>query len=165
MHIHSFPGVLLSGLVLLGCTGEAQWVLTEGPKTEVPAAPVDERARMTSFQGLSSGLPSNAVPHGIAHLDGTVYLVVDGRLFGLGSGAKAWSTVSLPLAASEKVTSVTRVDLSLFITTTEGLVRLDWGDAVAVRLVAAPSCWWQLRAGCSFRRTRAQRSRCARAAR
>ncbi len=140
MHISSSRlfGVLLSGLVLSGCTGEAEWALA--PTTgETPATvPVEERARMTSFQGLSSGLPSNAAPRGIAHLDGTVYLVVDGQLFSLASGATAWLPVILPLAATEKVTSITRVELSLFITTTEGLVRLDWGDAVAVRLAAAP---------------------------
>jgi hypothetical protein len=142
MHIHSlrFPGVLLSGLVLLGCTGEAEWALTADPKTEAPAGTpaTEERGRMTSFQGLSSGLPMNAAPRGIAHLDGTVYLVVNGQLFSLASAAQAWTAVSLPLAATEKVTSVTRVDLSLFITTTEGLLTLEWGDSVAMRRAAAP---------------------------
>lgn len=138
MHIRSPLVVLLSGLALLGCVGEAEWALeptaTPGPNM----VPVEERSKMTSFQGLSSGLPANAAPQGIAHLDGTVYLVVDGQLFSLASGAKSWSALTLSLAATEKVTSVTRVDLSLFITTTEGLVRLDWGEMVAARLAAGP---------------------------
>lgn len=138
--MHIYPSrlllVLLNGLALLGCTGEAEWALA--PKVDAPVAPGEERARMTSFQGLSSGLPMNAAPRAIAHLDGTLYLVVDGQLFSLASGARAWVAVSLPLAAGEKVTSVTRVDLSLFITTTDGLVRLDWSDAIGVRLAAAP---------------------------
>ena len=127
MHIHSYRWLMLSGLALLGCTGEAEWTLEQSPTTSPgPAAvapPVEERARMTSFQGLSSGLPANAVPAGMAHLDGTVYLVVDGALFSLASGAKEWTAVMLPLVGAEKVTTVTKVDLSLFITTPEGLVR------------------------------------------
>jgi hypothetical protein len=140
MHISSprLLVVLLSGLTLAGCIGEAEWALA--PTAELPGGPgvVEERARMTSFQGLSSGLPANAVPRGIAHLDGTVYLVVDGQLFSLASAAQVWSAVVLPLAAGERVTSITRVDLALFVTTTEGLVRLDWGEAAAVRVAAAP---------------------------
>lgn len=130
----------MTGLALVGCVGEAEWVLAPPDETTPPAAtPMpEERSKMTSFQGLSSGLPTNAAPAGIAHLDGTVYLVVDGQLFGLASGAKAWTPVALALSAGEKVTAVTRVDLSLFIATSEGLLRQDFGDEAAVRLTGAP---------------------------
>ena len=140
MHIHSrLLTVLLSGLALLGCVGEAEWSLEPPPAD--PAAAVgapDARTHVSSFQGLSSGLPANAALQGIAHLDGTVYLAVGGSLFSLGAGSKAWAQVSLPLNAGEQVTSVTRVDLALYVTTSQGLLRLDWGNETPSRLTAAP---------------------------
>ncbi len=137
MHIR--PAVVV--LLLTGCVGEAEWALGTGPQVtpETPTTPVEVRARMTSFQGLSSGLPASANPHGIAHLDGTVYLVVDGQLFSLASAAKEWTVVALPLNAAEKVTSISRVDLSLYLTTTDGLLRLDWGKDGVARLAGAPA--------------------------
>jgi hypothetical protein len=143
--MHSFSRlsvVLLSGLALLGCTGEADWVLAPGAVGTDPAAPstpADERAHLSSFQGLSSGLPSNAKPTSLAHLDGTLYLVSNGQLFSLASGAKAWTPIDLGLGAGEQVTSVSRVDLALYLTTTAGLLRLDWGSEIAARLAAAPA--------------------------
>lgn len=135
-----FLFLLVSGLALLGCVGEAEWALEPGATPAAPpaAAMPEERSKMTSFQGLSSGLPANAAPTAIAHLDGTVYLVVEGQLFGLPTGAKAWAPVTLALGAGERVTTVTRVDLSLFVATTEGLFRQDFGDEAAVRLAGAP---------------------------
>lgn len=132
--------VLLSGLTLLACTGEAEWALAPAsadPST--PVTPVEQRTRLTSFQSLSSGLPANAKPVGIAHVDGTLYLVVGGQLFSLGSGATAWNPVGLSLQPNEQVTSVTRIELALYLTTTLGLVRLDWGNETATRLTAAPA--------------------------
>lgn len=131
---------LLSGLALLGCVGEAEWQLEpsgENAPAAVPTAP-EERSKLTSFQGLSSGLPANANPAGIAHLDGTVYLVVDGALFSLPTGAKAWTQVALELAVGERVTSVTRVDLALLIATSEGLLKQEFGDEKATRVANAP---------------------------
>ncbi len=151
MHIYSFRLFAVLSSVLLGCAGEAEWSLVEGrpsqPAPAVTAPPAQERAKMTSFQGLSMGLPSSAAPRGIAHLDGTVYLVIDGQLFSLASGAKAWSAVVLPLAPAERVTSVTRVDLSLYLTTTDGLFRLVWGEAAAVRLPAPKNGWALVKKG------------------
>jgi hypothetical protein len=98
----------------------------------------EERGRLSSFQGLSSGLPANAKPTAIAHLDGTLYMVAEGQLYSLASAAKSWNSVALPLASGEQVTSVTRVDLALYLTTTEGLLRMEWGDLIPVRISAAP---------------------------
>src|SRR5471032_1692736 len=101
MHTPSrFLVVTASSLALFGCMGEADWSL-QPPTAADPTTPtaVDAPARLSSFQGLSSGLPEKAKPVGIAHLDGTVYLVVAGQLFSLGSGAQTWSPVTLPLNA------------------------------------------------------------------
>src|SRR5437588_432380 len=87
----------LSGLALLGCVAEADWAGAPVTDSPAPSGTTDPRSHLSSFQGLSSGLPSDMLPSAIAHLDGTVYLVVDGQLFSLASAATAWTTVGLPL--------------------------------------------------------------------
>ena len=139
MHTPSrFLVVVLSGLALLGCAGEAEWTMQGGAPAAPAKAPTSDGSHLSSFQGLSSGLPANPRPTAIAHLDGTVYLVVEGQLFRLVAGGKAWTPVALPLAATEKVTSVVRIDLSLYVSTSEGLLRYDWTSEKTVRLTGAP---------------------------
>ena len=136
--------------VLAGCGGEAAWAPPAGGTDGTPSAAVGDSdpVRLTSFQGLSEGLPVGAPVRSTASLDGVVYLVADMAtgpgLYTLQSGERAWKPSAVVLQAGERVTSVSRVDFDLYLTaaTTAGtgsVYRMELGSDTFTRLTAAPA--------------------------
>ena len=90
------------------------------------------RLQVSTFQAVSSGLPSGFVPHGAALLDNTVYLGGDG-IFTLDMSATQWVAASAPLNAGEVATSVTRDGTMVLVTVADaagnhgGVLAYDFG--------------------------------------
>lgn len=143
-----------------GCWGEATWVIEPGaaPANEAPVLEGPPPLRLSTFQGISAGLPSGVAPKASAHFDGALYLAAGEGLFALDSGSTTWRAVPLGTIAGEKVTSVSRIDTSLFVTVADtaagkgGALRLDFGADAFVRLSAAPDApaWTLARKGSSL---------------
>src|SRR5213082_1487946 len=92
--------LLFAAFALAHCVGEADFLGPNGSGgSEVggrdPSAPV----KVSGWQELSAGLPSNATFGAMAQFDGTVYAVASGELYALASNTMAWSKVALPLRA------------------------------------------------------------------
>src|SRR5438067_13479004 len=115
-----FALAVVLGFFAAGCVGEAEWNVEPGagePAKKDPSAPV----QVSGWQELSAGLPASATVASMAHFDGVVYGVAAGELYALPSNTTAWSKVALPLSAGEQVTSVARIDLGIYATTSSGL--------------------------------------------
>ncbi len=136
---------LLLAILCAGCVGEAEWVLVPGGAPVAPpngARPV----RLSGFHSLSAGLPAAAEVKYTAHLDGSVYAVVqsgtESGLYVLPSGASRWEKTGPALRPGEQFRFVVRIDLALYATAAnvssgQGSVwRLDFGDDAWERLEA-----------------------------
>lgn len=124
---------ILTLLCLAGCAGEAEFQLQ--PTGGLKVGPgVEGPAQVGTFQGLSEGLPPARLG-GTAQFDGFLYAVASDGLYRLPSGSKTWEAVALPSKAS----SVTRLDTTLWVTSSQGgLLVLRLGDEAFSAVAGAP---------------------------
>ncbi|MFT3841862.1 MAG: hypothetical protein QM723_33030 [Myxococcaceae bacterium] len=98
--------------------------------------------RLSTFQSLNGGLPSNFKPAGAALLNGTIYLGGGSGVFSLDANATAWADSAAPLNAGETVTSVTRNGLTVLVTVADtagghgGVLAYDFGPGAWRRTMA-----------------------------
>ncbi|MFZ5471724.1 MAG: WD40/YVTN/BNR-like repeat-containing protein [Myxococcota bacterium] len=110
---------VLLAVMLSGCAGEADWVLQDGvsPPSELPES---RPLRLSRFTAVSDGLPAGAEVRSTAHLDGTLYAVVEanGRrsLFALEGGQSVWKSAGPTLRPGEEPQALTRLDVAVYLT-------------------------------------------------
>ena len=141
------PLLAMLCVVLTGCVGE---VSETGAATEAPTPGVPT-VRVTGWREVSAGLPPTASVRSMAHFNGTVYAVAGAEgateLFALDEGQDLWrqldSKTELGINdSSERVQSVVRIDLAIYVTTantaagTGGVYRLELG---ADRFASVPA--------------------------
>jgi len=132
----------MSFLVLSACSGEASWTLADAPAGGPEGGAGGGAAastRLSTFQGLSDGLPADAAPQALAQLDGKLYLSTAAGVFSLPSTGRTWAAEALPLRSGEQVTSLARVDLSICVTTTQGLWVRAYTDEAFTLVASAPA--------------------------
>lgn len=130
---------------LFGCVGEAEWALQPASNDGVDLG--TDGVNVSAFSGLTQGLPG-ATLNGLTQMNGRLYAVSMGGLYGLDTGASVWESVALPLRPTEKVTSAARFDTAIFVTVADsaghgGVLQLKLGDEQFTRLTSAPDapCW------------------------
>jgi hypothetical protein len=127
----------LSFISLMGCVGEADWALAPNDAMN-PAGPMGPEVPMVAFTGLSEGLPASPSLAGTAQLDGTLYAIANDGLYSLATGANKWDAVAV-MKSGERAMSVTRIDNSIYMTTSGGLYRQSLNDMAFSAVAAAPA--------------------------